>query len=310
MLASGSVRTLKSMANTRHDPSARPEESEGSRTWRRRHASVEANARLTGSTAAVLFVLLAAEGLTILRVRSLLSPHVFIGMLLVPPVILKIGSTSYRFIRYYLGSPAYRRKGPPPPVLRLLGPFVVALTVAVFASGIALLLVRPSLRPTFLFLHRASFVLWFGAMTIHVLGHLVDTTRLAPRDWLRRTRRDVSGAGVRQWALVSSVAVGALLGFLLLGQVHPWLTSSSQHKVHRLNPPASSALPAANGSGSAPTKVSAGPSNPTASPLGSVSPTPPSTVSVSRSSEPGPAATSTHHAKGHAHHHARKKAKH
>ena len=78
-------------------------------------AGVESNARLTGSTAAVLLVLLAAEGVTVLRVGALLTPHVFIGMLLIPPVLLKIGSTGWRFVRYYRGSPAYRRKGPPPP---------------------------------------------------------------------------------------------------------------------------------------------------------------------------------------------------
>ena len=43
-------------------------------------------------TAALLLVLLAVEGLTILRVRALLTPHVVIGMVLVPVVLLKIGS--------------------------------------------------------------------------------------------------------------------------------------------------------------------------------------------------------------------------
>lgn len=182
---------------------------------------------MTASTAAVLFVLLAAEGLTILRIRPLLSAHVFLGMLLVPPVLLKMGSTSYRFVRYYLGSPAYRRKGPPPPLLRLLGPFVVVTTVAVFATGIALMFVGHGLRQQVLFLHKASFVLWFGAMAIHVLGHLVDTARLAPRDWMARTRRDVRGAGLRQWTIVSSVVLGVPLGMLLLGRVGPWIASSA-----------------------------------------------------------------------------------
>jgi hypothetical protein len=307
MLASGSVRTLTSMAITRRDASARPDESERTATSRGRRTNVEANARLTGSTAAVLFVLLAAEGLTILRVRSLLTPHVFIGMLLLPPVLLKIGSTSYRFIRYYLGSPAYRRKGPPPPVLRLLGSFVVALTLIVFASGIALLLVRPSLRPTFLLLHRASFVLWFGAMTIHVLGHLADTASLAPRDWMRRTRRDVAGAGLRQWTLVSSVAVGALLGFVLLGQVHPWLTSSAQHKVQRRHSQLPSALPKTNESTSAPTTFSTAPVGTTAPAPGSSSSVPSPTVSIPSPSQPGSTATSAPRATGHGHHHGRKK---
>ena len=72
---------------------------------------VAANARLTSATAAVLLVLLAVEGATVLRVRSLLTVHVFVGMLLVPPVLVKMGSTAWRFVRYYRGSPAYRRKG-------------------------------------------------------------------------------------------------------------------------------------------------------------------------------------------------------
>jgi hypothetical protein len=53
-----------------------------SRAARRAEAGVTANARLTAANAAVLLVLLvllAAEGVTILRVRALLTPHVFIG---------------------------------------------------------------------------------------------------------------------------------------------------------------------------------------------------------------------------------------
>jgi len=186
---------------------------------------VEANARLTGSTAALLFVLLAAEGLTVVQVRALLTPHVFIGMVLVPPIVLKIGSTGYRFVRYYSGSPAFRRKGPPPPLLRLLGPFVVVLTVTLFSSGIALLFAGHRYRQDLLLVHKASFVLWFGAMAVHVLAHLLDTARLAPRDWYSRTRREVRGASVRQWALVASLGLGLLLGAVLIGKVGPYLAS-------------------------------------------------------------------------------------
>ena len=92
-------------------------------------------------TAAVLLVLLAVEGVTVLRVHSLLWLHVFLGTALVPPILLKIGSTGYRFVRYYLGSPVYRRKGPPPPVLCVLGPLVVVATLLLLGSGIALMFV-------------------------------------------------------------------------------------------------------------------------------------------------------------------------
>ncbi|MGH9105179.1 MAG: hypothetical protein ACRDZX_04965 [Acidimicrobiales bacterium] len=187
-------------------------------------AGVESNARLTAITAVVLLVLLAIEGLTILRVRSLLTLHVVVGMVLVPPVLLKLGSTFYRFARYYLGDPAYRRKGPPPALLRLLGPLVVVSTLVVLASGIALVLVGSGLRPQMLLLHKASFVIWFGAMTIHVLGHLRGMVRLAPRDWLRRTSEDIAGARLRQWTVAASVALGVPLGLLFIGPASSWLS--------------------------------------------------------------------------------------
>jgi hypothetical protein len=182
-------------------------------------AGVEANARLTSSVAVVLLLLLAAEGATLLRVRALITPHVFIGMLIVPPVLLKIGSVSYRFVKYYAGAPAYRRKGPPPLALRLLGPFVVVVTLVVLGTGIALLFVGVNLRSNLLLLHKVSFVLWFGAMTIHVLGHVLDMARLAPRDYYARTRDQVAGADIRQWMIALSLAVGFLLAALMVARV-------------------------------------------------------------------------------------------
>jgi hypothetical protein len=174
----------------------------------------------------VLLVLLAAEGATLLSVRQLLSPHVFIGMLLVPPVLLKTASTGWRMVRYYKGSPAYRTKGPPPLLLRLLGPFVVILTVVVIGSGIALLLLPASASSVMLLAHKASFVLWFGAMAVHVLGHLVDTARLAPADLARSTRRQVRGAGARLWLVAACLVVGAILGVAMLPTIGSWLAGS------------------------------------------------------------------------------------
>jgi hypothetical protein len=61
-----------------------------------------------------------------------------------------------------------------------------------------------------------------------VLGHLAEVARFAPRDWLRRTRRDVGGAGTRQWLIAASLVVGALLGVLVLSRVGPWLALGGQ----------------------------------------------------------------------------------
>ena len=132
------------------------------------HLGIEANERLTGATALVLLVLLAIEGATIVRVHSLLTLHVFMGALLVPPVLVKMSSTAWRFAKYYLGTPEYRHKGPPPVVLRVLGPFTVILTTIVFVTGFLLLLGPTSMRNEYFQLHRASFIAWFAVMVIHV----------------------------------------------------------------------------------------------------------------------------------------------
>ncbi len=56
-------------------------------------------------------MLLLVIGLTILRIRQLISVHLFVGLLLIGPVALKMASTGYRFMRYYSGNRVYRRKG-------------------------------------------------------------------------------------------------------------------------------------------------------------------------------------------------------
>ena len=188
----------------------------------RRHAGVDGNARLTSSVAAVIFVLLALEGVTILRIGNLLNMHVFVGVLLIPIVVVKISSASWRFAKYYSGDPEYRRKGPPALILRLLGPLVIALTVVVFASGVGLIILPAPFRNELFFIHRASFILWLGALGVHVLGHLSETLRLAPRDWLVRTRRQVAGASTRQWILVWSVALGLVAALALTPQAYGW----------------------------------------------------------------------------------------
>lgn len=192
---------------------------------RGRHArkmGVEANERLTASTALVLLILLAVEGVTVLAIRPLLTMHVFVGMLLVPPVLVKLSSTVWRFAKYYRGSPDYRAKGPPPTVLRVLGPFVALLTIVLFASGIVLVVEPASLRSQFLLIHKASFFLWFVFMAVHVLGHLGDTARLATKDWTSRAQRVVVGSSRRQALLIASLVVGLLLAFVTIPHVGYW----------------------------------------------------------------------------------------
>jgi hypothetical protein len=188
---------------------------------------VESNSRLTASAGAMIFVLLVVEGVTVLSVHSLLRLHVIIGMVLVPVVLLKMATTTYRAARYYLRSSAYRRRGPPLLLLRVLGPVVVVTTVAVLATGVALLLLGPDHRSPWMQLHKASFILWFAVMTVHVLGHIVETVRIAPRDWTPRGPQ-IARTGVRRSALVLALVAGVLLAVLVEPSVTSWLDASSR----------------------------------------------------------------------------------
>jgi hypothetical protein len=58
---------------------------------KRYNHAVDSNARLTAGLGGALLLLFAAEGLTLLSVRSLLTAHVVIGMVLIPPVLVKMG---------------------------------------------------------------------------------------------------------------------------------------------------------------------------------------------------------------------------
>jgi hypothetical protein len=182
----------------------------------------DGNERLTAASGAALFLLLAAEGVTILSIRQLLSLHVFIGMLLVPPVLLKLGSTGWRFVRYYRGDSAYKAKGPPLLPLRLLAPVVVASTVAVFATGIALIALGPGRgHGLVLGLHKASFVVWLAATGIHVLAHIRRVPRLTLADW-RRGAGGVDGSLARRALLAGSIVVGAVLAVATVRYAGPW----------------------------------------------------------------------------------------
>jgi hypothetical protein len=177
------------------------------------------NERLTATAAVALLLLLAAEGVTILSIRPLLSAHIVIGLLLIPPVALKLLSTGYRFVRYYTGHPAYVSKGPPHILMRMLAPLLVLTTLTVLGTGAGLLALGPRRhRDLLLGLHKTSFVLWFFVMAVHVLVY-------APR--LPGLVFSGRAVGRRAVLVASSVAAGALLAGAAYSLAGPWL-----HRAH------------------------------------------------------------------------------
>jgi hypothetical protein len=176
------------------------------------------NERLTALTGAVLLAGFTVEGVTILALGRLLTLHIFLGMLLIGPVGLKICSTGYRFVRYYSGAVPYVRRGPPAPLLRLLAPFVIITSLAVLGTGVVLAVAGPDRGPWLLF-HKASFVLWFGVMTIHVLAY---AWRL-PRILLGARAGGAAAGGRARWLLVAASLLGGLLiALLTIHLATPW----------------------------------------------------------------------------------------
>jgi hypothetical protein len=184
----------------------------------------DGNERLTAATAVVLLVLLAAEGLTLLAVQQLLLPHVFLGFLLIPPVLLKLGTTGWRMTRYYQRSEEYVRRGPPALLLRvLIGPLVVVSTIALFATGVAV--VALGQRGLLLGLHKASFIVWAAAMTVHVLAHVLKLPRLIAVDWWRGD--GTSGRRLRQFVLAGALAAGLITAVAAIPLADHWQDQTS-----------------------------------------------------------------------------------
>ena len=191
----------------------------------------EGNERLTVITGHVLILMLAVLGVTIVGLGQLMWLHLFVGLLLLGPVALKMATTGYRFFRYYTANPRYRRKGPPAPALRLLAPAVIGLTVAVFASGVALLLTGPGSSAFHILglLHKASFILWLGATAIHVAGHIPELVRFnsvpaRTREELGELRALVPGFGAGtepppRWVAGTPARLLSLAGALVVGLV-------------------------------------------------------------------------------------------
>jgi hypothetical protein len=195
-----------------------------------RDPAVEANARLTATTGLVLLVLLFAEGVTIPFVAPLVSWHIAIGLALIPPVLLKMGSTLWRFSRYYLGDEAYRRAGPPHLLLRALGPLVMVSTVVLLASGVALWLAGPG-DTTLFRIHQLSFVAWFVFVAIHVTAHFLRATRLAAADAkdASSSTPKLRGARGRRSAVGLALALGIVVGLTSHAISSPWTSREAPH---------------------------------------------------------------------------------
>lgn len=185
------------------------------------------NAVLTAWTGSVLLVLFVIELATLLNVKALMSWHVVVGILLVPPALLKTASTLWRFAGYYLRRAPYHEAGPPPMLLRMLGPSVVLSTLGLLGTGLALIALGPESsrlelfsvvgrRVTAVRLHQLTFVLWAGVTGLHTAGRLVPALRILS------SRSTVPGGRARGALVAVMLVFAGIASVALFGASGSW----------------------------------------------------------------------------------------
>ena len=189
------------------------------------------NARLTAWAGLLLLAGFVVECVTLLSLHAMLNVHVFVGALLIPLVLLKTGTTGWRIGRYYLGAASYRAAGPPPLLLRVLGPLVVLTGIAVLGSGLALiplgyasfdsLVTVAGQRIDALTVHKICFVLWLGVTGAHVLARTIPALQLVGT----RRRHWVPGRIARGATVALTVALGVVTGVVVVDLPSDWASA-------------------------------------------------------------------------------------
>jgi hypothetical protein len=132
-------------------------------------------------------------------------------------------------VRCYTNNRPYRLEGPPRLLLRLLAPFLVASTLTLFGSGVALILVGHGSGPL-VTLHAASFAVWGALMVIHVLAYLTRAVRVGPADWRRQATLIVAGTRSRRAVLTGALLAGVIIALATYPIQQNWLSHRHDHR--------------------------------------------------------------------------------
>jgi len=194
-------------------------------------SAVVGNERLTTLAGTILLVLIVVELVTTAVLHLLLPAHVFVGVLLTGPLIVKIGSTGYRFLRYYSRTPAYVRKGPPRLMLRVLAPLLLAATLVLIGSGIGLLVTGPVQPGPFVMLHNVSALIWLPLFAIHTLAYIRRVPQSLADDLSNPPTEPAPGRWRRLGVNLGALLCGVLAAILVLPGAASWVTWGTNEHV-------------------------------------------------------------------------------
>ena len=221
---------MKSLKSGDRRPSGHIHTTEGNLD---KQSSVTGNERITALAGAILLVLIVVELVSAAILHTLMSIHVFAGVLLAGPLIVKLGSTGWRFLRYYTGSPAFVRRGPPHLALRVMAPLLIVTTLVVIGSGIGLVVTGPGSAGLLIPLHGFSVLVWLPLIAIHTFAHILRVPRLVTDDWSKPSNESkVSGRGSRFGVNLGALLAGLVAAILLFPGAAPWtIWSQTNEKV-------------------------------------------------------------------------------
>jgi hypothetical protein len=193
----------------------------------------EGNERLTAAVGLLVLAPVGVEVATILLgVHTFMSVHVFVGLALIPAVLLKLLSTGWRFARYYTRRREYVALGPPQISMRLLAPLFVVATVALFGSGVAMGFLHGHSLQLARRLHGPASVIWLALLGLHLLVYLERAVRRAANDVLPAIGGRARGATARACALATVAVCGLVLGGASVPAQHRWVDLPRDYPDH------------------------------------------------------------------------------
>ncbi|HKY04511.1 MAG TPA: molybdopterin-dependent oxidoreductase [Blastocatellia bacterium] len=232
-----------------------PGQIDGEQPARRSRDTVTTNTRFTRSLGAVLFWLVILQFFSALLFFGVCvnwemprwlpysftrAVHFFVGFMLIPLVLLKLATTSWKAAGYYLGRAAYRKEGPPRWYNRVLSPVMGLLFIASLWSGVAMWGSYEYLFPVPYLYHDYAVVQWHlwssafvAALVIfHIVAHFAETFRNRER----KAKEDSANIEAPGYRVARRAAVGSFIGgavYLAVSAAQwPWPRLSWLSKYH------------------------------------------------------------------------------
>ncbi len=174
----------------------------------------------------VLGLIILLETLTLPLVATDPAIHIIIGVALIPALVIKLGYSGIRFVRYYREDEETVRIGPPFPLARVIAPLLVATTVLLVGSGLEMTFAGPtSFSVTFLApAHFLIAIVWYVLLASHGYVYWRRSQRSIRRDLAQVLHRFRSREGARMrigLALVSLI-IGAALATPVHSEISRW----------------------------------------------------------------------------------------